>query len=594
MNNITRQTLLVFWRHAFRYKRYLIPLLIIVPLATAGLRLVPPLVAAAVIQRLGSGDFISGDFWASFGPEIILYAAIAVIGGVVLARIDMYLVWKLETYVNRDLARTMFNHFMKLDTSFHENSFGGSLVSRTNKLIGSYIRFTDTLIFQLLPTLTSFVFVIIVMYPKSPAFVLSFIAFSSIFVVTTYLFSKKVRKLSEIEADADHQSTGALADAVTNIMAIKSFASWKYEKKKFESITDHTRLKSIEVMRATIFRDFFASIITTGLQVAALVIAVIAIVERNADLATVFLMLAYTGLIADYLWQFSSQVLRSFNRSMGDAQRAIITLNTSPGIVDAKNPVEFKVKKGGIKFDNVTFDHVNSADENAALFHNLSFSVNPGEKIGLVGHSGGGKTTITKLLLRYMDIDSGEISIDGFDISKVPQDELRAKITYVPQEPLLFHRSLAENISYGKNNASKEEVIKVSKAAYAHEFIESLPKGYDTLVGERGVKLSGGQRQRIAIARAMLKEAPILLLDEATSALDSESEKYIQDALWKLMEGKTAIVIAHRLSTIQRMDRIIVLENGEVIEEGSHKKLLQNNGIYAELWKHQSGGFIEE
>jgi len=212
----------------------------------------------------------------------------------------------------------------------------------------------------------------------------------------------------------------------------------------------------------------------------------------------------------------------------------------------------------------------------------------------LVGHSGGGKTTITMLLLRFMDINDGEILIDGQNIAHVKQTELRQAIAYVPQDPALFHRSLADNIRYGRLKATDAEVRKASRLAHAEEFIGGLKDGYETLVGERGVKLSGGQRQRIAIARAMVKDAPILVLDEATSALDSESEKLIQDALWKLMEGRTTIAIAHRLSTIQRMDRIVVLDEGKIVEQGSHKELLEADGIYARLWAHQSGGFLEE
>jgi ATP-binding cassette subfamily B protein len=221
-------------------------------------------------------------------------------------------------------------------------------------------------------------------------------------------------------------------------------------------------------------------------------------------------------------------------------------------------------------------------------------SIHAGEKIGLVGHSGSGKTTFTRLLLRFSDLDKGEILIDGQNIANITQDDLHNEIAYVPQEPLLFHRSIKENISYGQPAASMSEIDKAAKQAHAEDFIEQLPKGYETLVGERGVKLSGGQRQRIAIARALLKDAPILLLDEATSALDSESEALIQDALWKLMEGRTAIVIAHRLSTIQRMDRIVVMDDGKIVEQGSHKKLLKLGGTYAKLWARQSGGFIED
>ena len=228
------------------------------------------------------------------------------------------------------------------------------------------------------------------------------------------------------------------------------------------------------------------------------------------------------------------------------------------------------------------------------MFTNLNLRIKPGEKVGLVGPSGGGKTTITKLLLRFMDIQAGSISIDNHNISQINQQVLRQHIAYVPQEPMLFHRSLKENISYGNLAASEREIIAVAKMAHAHDFIEKLEDKYDTLVGERGIKLSGGQRQRVAIARAMLKNAPILILDEATSALDSVSEILIQDALWKLMDNRTAIIIAHRLSTIQEMDRIVVLSDGAIQEQGTHKELLRMNGIYKDLWSHQSGGFMKD
>jgi len=252
------------------------------------------------------------------------------------------------------------------------------------------------------------------------------------------------------------------------------------------------------------------------------------------------------------------------------------------------------VRQGAISIQNVVFDHEEKDSPNAALFNNFNLEIKPGEKIGLVGRSGSGKTTVTRLLLRFMDIDSGKISIDEQNITAITQSDLRSAISYVPQEPLLFHRSLSENIAYGRPDATTEQITQAAKNAHADEFIRTLTDGYETLVGERGVKLSGGQRQRVAIARAMIKDAPILVLDEATSALDSESEILIQDALWKLMEGKTAIVIAHRLSTIQKMDRIVVMDKGTIVEQGSHKELLAKNGVYAKLWAHQSGGFIEE
>ena len=240
----------------------------------------------------------------------------------------------------------------------------------------------------------------------------------------------------------------------------------------------------------------------------------------------------------------------------------------------------------------VSFTYIGKNE--SKLFENLNLTIPAGQNVGIVGPSGGGKTTITKLLLRFMDIRSGAIKIDGINIAEVTQTSLRDAITYVPQEPLLFHRSIKENIAYGKPSATMKEITTAAKKAHAHDFIEKLPQGYDTLVGERGIKLSGGQRQRVALARAILKDAPIIVLDEATSALDSESERLIQEALFSLMEGRTTIVIAHRLSTIKHLDRILVLKDGKIIEDGNHVDLIKKkNGTYAKLWSHQSGGFIE-
>lgn len=254
---------------------------------------------------------------------------------------------------------------------------------------------------------------------------------------------------------------------------------------------------------------------------------------------------------------------------------------------------DLHVSDGLIELKDVTFKY-SDASENDFVFENLSLSIKPGEKVGLVGHSGGGKSTLTRMILRFSDLESGSIEIDDQNIAQVKQESLRQNVSYVPQEPLLFHRTIKENIAYGKPEATQKEIISAAKSAYADEFIKSLPNGYETVVGERGVKLSGGQRQRVAIARAILKNAPILILDEATSALDSESEQAIQKAMESLMKDKTTLVVAHRLSTINRLDRILVIDEGRIVEEGSHRLLLSKKGRYAELWSHQSGGFLDD
>lgn len=591
----TTQTLKTYWQHAWHYPRYVIGLLIMLPVGNLSFRLVPPLIAAHILQRLARGDYVKHDVIGSFGLDMLTYGLLTVFGGTIAYRVIIYMVWKLETFVVRDLQRTMFRHYMNLSASFHADSFGGSLVSRTTKFYNSYVRLADTFIFQLYPTLITFVFVGITLYSRAPLFVWLLLAFSILFVAFTVVLSRRVRELSAVEADAQNNTTGYLADSITNIMAIKSFASAKPENQRFGKATENTRRKSIDVMWASTKRDLFASSITTSLQTMAIIVSVIAVVTYGANVATAFLILTYSVLISDQLWQFSAQTLRNINRSLGDSREAILTLSEPLSVSNPLKPEPPRIKSGEIVFRNVMFDHEpNEASKQDVLFSNFNLSIKAGEKVGLVGHSGGGKTTLTRLLLRFMDVDGGEILVDGQNIAHLTQDALRSSITYVPQEPLLFHRSLSENISYGKKDASEAEIIKASKMAHAHEFVKDLPNGYDTLVGERGIKLSGGQRQRVAIARAMLKDAPILLLDEATSALDSESEVLIQDALWKLMESKTAVVIAHRLSTIQKMDRIIVLENGNIVEQGTHKKLLEQKGTYAKLWAHQSGGFIED
>ncbi len=589
--NLTKETIRLYWQHAWRYPRLVIGLLISVPITVLIGQYLPPLILANVLNRLSHHDYQPHQVWQSFGPELVIYALFVLLGGAVMWRIVDHFGWKLEAHVQQDLARRIFGHLLSQSASFHANHFGGSMVSQTNKVLGSYIRIADTTVYQVIPLLMSLVFASIILSHRAPLFVAVLVAFAIIYIISALFVTKNVRRLSADQAAAESKQTGYLADNVTNVMAIKSFSGSRFENKAFARITETTYNGTLAVMRGHAKQQAYFSSMTGVISALSLTIAVISVLAFNADLATVFLILTYTSSIVNQLFSFSNSALRNYNRALGDARDMVEVLHIIPEVLDPEKPEKVRISHGGIEFSDVVFSH-DGADD--ALFNGLSVHIKPGEKIGLVGHSGSGKTTLTRLLLRFSDIDDGAITIDGQNIAHITQDDLRSKIAYVPQEPLLFHRTLRENIAYGAPGATQEQIHEAARKAHAADFIEQLPDGYETLVGERGVKLSGGQRQRIVIARAILKDAPILVLDEATSALDSESELLIQAALQELMKKRTAIVIAHRLSTIQKMDRILVLENGQIIEQGSHAELVGQKGVYAQLWAHQSGGFIEE
>jgi ATP-binding cassette subfamily B protein len=592
-HNKVRAVFSFYIRHYKAYPSLLAGVLFFVPVAVILNGILPSLVLANVIGRISQHNYVSHAVWQSFGPQLLLYMGL-LLGGMLAWRTVDYFAWRLEGRVTKDISEEVLDYMLRQSTDFHANNFSGSLVSNANKLHSSYIRLTDTSLFQVYPLLIGIISAAVILLSRAPLFVALLLAFSAFFIAASFQISKPVRKYGAETAANESRETGYLADAITNVVAIKSFARGSYERRRFAKATTATNRSLMRLAGASQKQMNSLGTISRLMSGVSLLMAVVGVLVFDINVATVFLIFTYTSTIADQLFSFGNQSLRNYNRSIGDTYEFIQTLSQEPAVTDPKKPEKSRIKQGAVSFSHVIFDHNNKNSRGNGLFNDFNLDINPGEKIGLVGHSGGGKTTLTKLILRFMDIDGGEILIDGQNIAHLAQDDLRGSITYVPQEPLLFHRTLAENISYGKPTASNKDIINAAKLAHAHDFIKDLHDKYDTLVGERGIKLSGGQRQRIAIARAMLKDAPILVLDEATSALDSESEKLIQEALWKLMEGRTAIVIAHRLSTIQKMDRIVVLEDGEIAEQGSHKGLLEKKGVYATLWAHQSGGFIEE
>ena len=583
-----KEILRLFWQVSVPYRRRR-NLAILFAITTIVISIfVGPLVIAEMLNIIQQNQLqTANNLWTL----IVLYGASELCSTVIGWRLVLYLVWTFETALQRDLHSRCFSKLTNQTMFFHANKFGGSLVSQTNKLNGAVERFWDTIFWSILPLVISLAGSIIILSTLIWQYALFLFIFSIIFSIAVYFGSRPMAKLSEKEAKASNKVSGQLADMVSNILAVKSSGAELTEQKRFSKTVSSWRSASLGTMRGFLKVSTVYSTINTIIKIGAIAFAVYAAQHNLVSVASVYLIITYTGSVAHELWNMNG-IMRSYNRIIGDAHEMVEILKTPTTLVD-RSDKKLKIKRGGIVMHNVTFTH--DEGQGDTLFHDFSLNIQPGEKIGLVGSSGSGKTTLTKLLLRFADIDSGEIAIDAQNIAEVTQASLREQIAYVPQEPLLFHRSVRENIAYSRPDATDAEIEKAAKKAGAYDFIVKLQDGFDTLVGERGVKLSGGQRQRIAIARAILKDAPILVLDEATSALDSESEALIQKSLETLMKNRTSIVIAHRLSTIAKLDRIIVLENGRIVEDGSHDQLLaKKRGVYAKLWARQSGGFIEE
>jgi ATP-binding cassette subfamily B protein len=588
----TKDTLRHFWRAVRENKRYVIPVLILQPVTIFLNSYAGMWIISDVVNRLTAESIAADQLLPTFWLHIVAFFGSAALSELLLWRIVTYLHWTMSDRVVYTLYRRTFDALSEQSMEFHNNRFGGSLVSQTNKFTSAFARLADLYLFSIAPAFYAFVFTFAILGPMLPAFAIVLAVLAALFMLIAWFSFRSIRELNVIEAEAQNKVSGQIADSITNILAVKSYSREAHEKKRFERLANSARVAGFNIRTAVVKRDFGFGFIITLITTTAFIMLIFGSNWFGVQIGTLLLAANYSFQILGNLWNFNG-ILRQWNRIFGDAREMTLILNTDRSVDDAPHATTFRTKQGRIEFKNMTFKHSESP-EDEVLFKDFSLDIASGSRIGLVGQSGSGKTTLTKLLLRFADVNGGSIEIDGVNIADMTQASLRRAMAYVPQEPLLFHRSLSENIAYGKPNASLKEIREAARQANALEFIEKLPNGFDTLVGERGVKLSGGQRQRIAIARAVLKNAPILVLDEATSALDSESEKLIQDALQKLMKGRTSIVIAHRLSTIAKLDRIIVLQDGRIVEDGSHETLLKSGGTYATLWAHQSGGFIEE
>jgi ATP-binding cassette subfamily B protein len=572
-------------RESFKNK-LLYAALLLLPISAITSGTIVPFTISNLFAKLAQGTI--DDYFVQGITTLVVAATV----GVVANRYAFIALLKSQAQTLERLQNDVFENLLAKDKSYFANRMTGKITSDVFSMQSAVIQFQDLICILTLPFIITMTAGILIVGFQAPILGLGLFVMCLAVIGSAIYYSKKRAPLRVARHELRRKFFGYLADAISNNSAVKIFAAEEAEQKMHNKL--NSDFNTVRIRDWTIAsKDGNNRIAAILLMQVIFIAATIMTVRDNPDLlATGIFAFGFTITLSNRLFEVSN-IIKGLENSVTDASSAVDMFDDQPKVVDQPNARNLRAHKGEIVFDKVSFAYDDAA-EGSSLFAGLNIKIKAGERVGLVGRSGGGKTTITSLLLRFNDVNDGQILIDGQDISKVKQRSLRENIAYVPQEPLLFHRSLFENIGYGKQSASKEQVIEASKLAHAHDFISELPNGYETLVGERGVKLSGGQRQRVAIARAMLKDAPILVLDEATSALDSESEVLIQDALWKLMEGRTAIVIAHRLSTIQKMDRIIVLDKGEVIEEGTHSQLIKNDGKYAELWNHQSGGFLED
>jgi len=547
---------------------------------------IAPIFVSKLLVNIANGSAtMTGSASLLMGYVVVLF-----LGDVVAIRLTIAMAFISESKMQAHVAARVLRHLSMKSLGYHANRMSGGTVSDAGKLNGSIERFWDTLIFTAVPIVTTIIAVCIALSFILWQFALILALLSAIIIAVIIKSQTAIAPISRQVADRSSAMTAYFADVMSNIATVKAFAQEKTELHHYKKLVDTWRQANLKEMKSVLIITGSFGVMMTIMNLCAFATAILATQYHIASIGATYLVISYTLNVVAQLWSVASTT-RAYIRIIGDAGPMISTLDEGVELQDPPHPIALKVRDGKVQFDNVIFTH----DENDhALFDSFSLTINPGERVGLVGQSGSGKTSLTRLLLRFSDIDNGRILIDDQDISLMTQDDLHKAIAYVAQEPMLFHRSLRNNIAYGKPDATDDEIRHAALQANALDFIDKLPKGLDTLVGERGVKLSGGQRQRIAIARAILKDAPILVLDEATSALDSETEQLIQDALTKLMKGRTSIVIAHRLSTISKLDRIIVLDDGKIAEQGSHAELLKQHGVYAKLWSHQSGGFIEE
>ena len=573
-----------YGRQIRRMPAIAVPALILPGVADALIFYAPPLVVAKVLGAFARDEQpTAGELM----PYILAFAGVW-LAGEVAWRVAILLMTRMEIRGMESLYIEAMDELLAKDLAFFHNNFAGSLTKRALGYAKRFEDVFDVLCFSVSANVIPLIFAAVVLWSYSPALILVLLGLMGATLAIVFSLIRRRQRLVDDREAASNVLAGHVADSIANAETVRAFA------REPDEARIHSRNVldlGMKTLRSWDYQNLRVDTITAPIHVLTntlgLIVALVTSRGSDVSLEAVFITFSYYTTATRVMWEFN-RIYRNLETALTDAAQFTELLLESPSVVDVPRPRTFAPRDLSVELRDITFGY--AADQ--PLFRQFTLRVDAGQKVGLVGRSGGGKTTITRLLLRFADVQAGAILIGGQPVEEVPQSALRALIGYVPQDPSMFHRSIADNIRVGRPGARDTEVRRAAEMAHAAEFIEGLPAGYETLVGERGVKLSGGQRQRIAIARAILKDAPILILDEATSSLDSESEAVIQDALWNLMVGRTAIVIAHRLSTVRRMDRLVVIDGGRIIEQGTHEELLQAAGLYASLWSHQSGGFL--
>ena len=537
----------------------------------------------AAIQAHFERDAPLEAAWTAMYWLLGTFAAMSIVSQIYL-RVWMW----LASGVMRNLVFDGFLRVQRFSSDWHANNFAGATVRKITRGMHAYDSYADTLLVELAPAVTILIGFAIAMLLRDTAMGLYFIVTVVLFLTMSLNLSLRyVAPANQRLNSADTRMGAALADAVTCNAVVKSFGAEAREEERFATVADEWRTLARKAWTRSMDSGALQSLFILFMLGGLLTIVLRQTESGSAALEDIVYVLTTYFIVNGYLRNIGWMV-RNLQRSANEMEDLVEIRDTQPQVANISGAVRFAPGHGEIRFEDVTFRY---AKQSKPVFQKFSLTVASGEKLALVGESGAGKSTFVKLLQRLHDVDDGRILVDGQNISELTQESLRSAISLVPQDPVLFHRSLAENIAYGRPDADRDAIEAAARQAHAHEFITRLEAGYETLVGERGVKLSGGERQRVAIARAILADAPILVLDEATSSLDSLTEQYIQEAINTLTENRTSIIIAHRLSTVRQCDRILVFDAGQIVEQGTHETLMQNpSGVYRRLFDIQAGG----